>query len=735
MISNFNEEAQNILIKAKLEMLELKHPYIGTEHLLLAILRSDTEITKKLENYDLTYDNFKKEILTIIGKGTKKSDFFIHTPILKKVIENAVMDSKDNNNGIVTPEHLFSSILEIGEGVAIRILIGMNLDIDEMYDEFKEKVYTRNKRKLLIDELGVNLNTLAKNHKLDPVYGREKEIKEIEEVLCRKNKNNPLLIGPPGIGKTAIIEGLATMIEKGNVPKNLQKKVIYSIETATLVAGTKYRGEFEERMKKLLNEIENNEDIILFIDEVHTIMGAGGAEGAIDASNILKPALARGKIKLIGATTTEEYKKHFEKDKALTRRFQVIEIEEPTVEETNSIIKSIKPIYENYHNVTIKDEVIDNLISLTEKYILGKFRPDKEIDILDEVCSKVNIDTSINNVNTNDNLKDIRNKKELYIKSNNIKKAYEYKIKETKYMSNIKDKPISITVDDIAKLISNKSKIPTNVILNQTNNLITILDKELKENIVGQDTVINNIINFLKRKIVSQNNKVTSLLLSGPKGTGKKKTATIIAKILSPHNYLTIDLANYSDNIAINKFIGIMGYDDHKYLLNEIKDKPGLTIIFDNIDKAHPKIIDLINEILTKGIIKDIKGNKIDFSNTTIIMINSKSNNTIGFIKNKKHTYIYPFIDNIDKIITFSPLSKDKIEKIIKLKLEELSKKYQNINISYSKSIKNEILNEIDYQKEGISKLDKVIDNIEDLIIENIIQNKDKLIIDSLFSK
>ncbi|MBR7042563.1 MAG: ATP-dependent Clp protease ATP-binding subunit, partial [Bacilli bacterium] len=369
MISNFNEEAEEILIKAKLEMLELCHPYVGTEHLVLAILHTKNELAEKLSKYNLTYTKFKKALLHIIGKGSKKSEFFLHTPLLKKVIENAIMDSKDNNNGIVTINHLFTSLLDVGEGIAIRILIGMNINLDDIYDEIADKIYDHGKteKKLLIENIGINLNEKVKNNEIDPVIGREKEINKLEEILCRRTKNNPLLIGDPGVGKTAIVEDLATLIENNNVPEKLSHKKIISLDMASAVAGTKYRGEFEERMKKILDELEDHEEIIVFIDEIHTLIGAGGAEGAIDASNILKPALARGKIRCIGATTNDEYKKHFEKDKALERRFQVINIEEPTLEETKNILYKLKPIYEKYHNVTIKNDVIDKLITLTEK--------------------------------------------------------------------------------------------------------------------------------------------------------------------------------------------------------------------------------------------------------------------------------------------------------------------------------------------------------------------------------
>ena len=285
------------------------------------------------------------------------------------------MDSKDNNNGIVTVEHLLAGLLDVGEGIAIRIFISMNLDLDNMYDEFTSKIYEKNnksEKKLLIEQLGVNLNKLAKAKEIDPVIGREEEINKIEEILCRRTKNNPLLLGAPGVGKTAIIEHLAVLIENGEVPRNLQNKQIISLDMASAVAGTKYRGEFEERMRKIIEEIENNQNIILFIDEIHTLIGAGGAEGAIDASNILKPALARGKIRCIGATTTEEYKKHFEKDKALDRRFQTVSIEEPSIEKTKNILYKLKPIYEEYHNVKINNSIIDDIINLTEKYIYNR---------------------------------------------------------------------------------------------------------------------------------------------------------------------------------------------------------------------------------------------------------------------------------------------------------------------------------------------------------------------------
>ena len=443
MLGNFNEEAQFILLKAKEEMLELNHPYIGTEHLVLSILKNKTNLTSRLEDYGLTYETFKNEIINIIGIGTKKTQFFLYTPLLKKIIENAMLDSKDNNNGEVTIEHLFSSLLEEGEGIAIRIFIGMDIDIDEMYDEFSSRLIKRpkkRKRKLLIDDLGTDLIEKAKNNKLDPVIDRDNEIKRLIEILCRRSKNNPLLIGEAGVGKTAIVEGLAKLIANGEVPLNLQNKRIISIDMATIVSGTKYRGEFEERMQKLIKEVIAEENIILFIDEIHTLVGAGGAEGAIDASNILKPYLARGELRCIGATTTNEYKKFIEPDKALERRFQKINIKEPNEEQTIHILKELSPLYESFHHVSIPSSIIQSIVELSNKYIYNRYQPDKSIDILDEVCATVSIKENKNQkeiTKLKKELQKISKDKTALILDNNLESAYQYRKQESELTSKI----------------------------------------------------------------------------------------------------------------------------------------------------------------------------------------------------------------------------------------------------------------------------------------------------------
>lgn len=757
MISNFNEEAQEILMKAKLEMLELKHPYVGTEHLVLSILHTKNELTEKLESYNLTYNRFKKEILNVIGTGSKKSEFFLYTPLLKKVIENAIMDSKDNNNGEVTISHLFAALLDVGEGIAIRILISMDLDLDSMYDEFTSKIYERKnkyQKKLLIDELGINLNEMAKNNLIDPVVGRDEEIKKVEEILCRRTKNNPLLIGAPGVGKTAIVELLAILLESGEVPAKLQNKKIISLDMASAVAGTKYRGEFEERMKKIIEEIEQNDQIILFIDEIHTLIGAGGAEGAIDASNILKPALARGKIRCIGATTMEEYKKHFEKDKALERRFQNVIIEEPSIERTRDILYQLKPIYEKYHNVKISKDIIDKIISLSEKYIYNRYRPDKQIDILDEVCSRVNIQENTTTINLQSNLKDIKNKKELYIKENNIKKAYEYKIKETKYkkeISNTNDIK-EVTLTDIGNVINSKTSIPIYEIIKDNKKVIDDINSKLKDTIIGQEEAIQKLINISKRiKLGYKENKCLSLLFIGNSGVGKTKLATTYGSLISKQKVIKLDMSEYSDSLSISKFLGAtpgyIGYDDNSYVLNKIKDNPNAVIILDEIDKAHPKIINLLYQILEDGKILDAKNNVINFNNNIIIMTSNigAKKQSLGFNINHnnsnlpqelKEKFNLSFLNRIDDIIIFKDLNKQNIEKIIKLKIDELKHKFCDANINISKNTIQEIIDESNYQEFGARKIEKIIKNkLENIIIDNLINENFDIYIDSILSK
>jgi len=387
MFNNFGFISSKVLKDAENERFSLKHPYVGTEHLLLAILKSNTELQKKLAEYNLTYQSFRDELIKIVGMPKKNIDINLYTPLLKRVLSSALSDAKENNEGKVTENHLLIAMLDEGEGIAIRIMIGMSINIDELYDELKVKPSSLNQSKLEIYNVGTVLND--KVSEFEPCIGRDSEINNLIEVLLRKKKSNPLLIGPAGVGKTAIVEELARRINNKDVPQSLENKIIIELPMGDLVSGTKYRGEFEERLTKIIKEVIKNKNIILFIDEVHSMVNAGGAEGAINASDILKPYLARGDIKVIGATTTKEYERFIAKDKALERRFETIEIKEPNLEETKEIILGLKETYQEHHKIKITEENINDIVNLAHKYLYIKKNPDKTIDLLDSVCAHV----------------------------------------------------------------------------------------------------------------------------------------------------------------------------------------------------------------------------------------------------------------------------------------------------------------------------------------------------------
>ena len=758
MLGNFNESAQFILLKSKEEMMELNHPYIGTEHLLLSILKNDQDLSNRLANYGLTYDTFKSEILSVIGKSSKQSKLFLYTPLLKKVIENSLLDAKDNNNGEVTPSHLLASLLEIGEGIAVRILIGMNINIDELYEEFSYKLVRKTKKrkkKLLVEELGVDLNLKAKNQKLDPVVGRDKEINRLIEILCRRCKNNPLLIGEAGVGKTAIIEELANLISTGKVPTNLLNKRIISLDMASVVSGTKYRGEFEERMNKIIKEVEQEEDIILFIDEIHTLVGAGGAEGAIDASNILKPSLARGTIKVIGATTTLEYKKFIEEDRALERRFQPILIEEPNTASTINILEKLSPIYEKYHHVKIPNELLKTIVELSNRYITDRHNPDKSIDILDEAASMVSIketDTEKELSNLNKELEEIKKNKTAHILDNNMNKAYTYLKKESQLESKINKLNLAnqnvkvITKNDIASVIHNKTNIPIYEIMNDKLETITQLETSLKSKIIGQDKAINTLIKATKKlKLGYSNHKIKSYLFVGPTGVGKTNLAKIYSKVLmGENNLIRLDMSEFSDSTAINKILGsspgYVGYQDNNNILSKIKEKPSSVILLDEIDKAHPSVINLLYQILDEGTIKDAKNNVVNLNNNIIIMTSNLGfeDNKLGFTKDAKNNITsslkqkFPpsLINRIDNIIIFNNLTKENITAIITDKLTNLKNKYPTLK--YSNTLIEDIIKESEYHSYGARKIDKIIDiKLENIIIDKILNNE-PLTIDNL---
>ena len=764
MFGNFTEDARSILMEAKKEMAELKHPYIGSEHLLLSILKSDNEVSTKLKEYDLDYNTFKDEVIKIIGYGSKESESFLYTPLLKRIIEDAIIDSKENNSGDVSIENLFSGLLEEGEGVAIRIMAGLNIDLDKLYDEFSYKLVGNKKKKnkkLLIEQMGIDLNEKALNNELDPVIGRDMEMERIIEILCRRTKNNPLLIGEAGVGKTALAEELARRIVLGNVPILLRNKRVISIDMASLVSGTKYRGEFEERMRKLLKEIEDNSDIIVFIDEIHTLVGAGGAEGAIDASNIFKPALARNSLRCIGATTTAEYKKYIEKDSALERRFQKIIIEKPNKETIKEILMKVKPIYEKFHLVRISEHIIDLIIDLASRYVHDRNEPDRSIDILDEVCAKVHIKESKDLKKyreLNSKLKDVLFNKNEAIIVGNYKEASSFKDIENKLMTDINSLEINlqkhnnyqdVTDLDVASVINHKTRVPVYELLNNQKAIINEAIKTINSNIVGQNNACLEVIKTLKRLKYGYKYKgCYSMLFCGPSGVGKTSLAKIFGSCLVGNDsIIKLDMSEYSESHSVSKILGAppgyVGFEENNTILEEIRNKPHSVLILDEIEKANPKVLGLFYQILDDGKIKDSSGRVIYFDNVFIVMTSN-----IGFEQNKvgfnesnnsfildklKERFSVSFINRIDNTIIFDALNEESIELLIKHKLKLLKNKYKKINLKFGKTLITEIINLSHYQEYGARKIDKILfDNVENIVVDALIEGKKELVINKI---
>ena len=756
MFGQFTEEARKILINAKIEMTELKHPYVGSEHFLLAILKGKNNVSKKLKQYNLDYEIFKNKLIETVGIRSKQSEWFLYTPLLKRVMENAMLDCKENNTD-VTIESLFSNLLEEGEGVAIRILLSLNIDLDSLYNEFSYKIINKKKnKKLLLEELGTDLTKKA--NELDPVIGRDEEIKRIIEILSRRTKNNPLLIGEAGVGKTAIVEQLSKMISEGNVPNSLKNKRIISLDMATLVAGTKYRGEFEERVKKILKEVEEDDEIILFIDEIHTLVGAGGAEGAIDASNIFKPALARNKLRCIGATTISEYKKFIETDKALERRFQKVMVDVPNREVVKKILSRLKPIYEDYHHVIINDNIIDKIIELSDKYVYDRNQPDKAIDILDEVCAKASLKESkeltlYNNLNKK--LQTLIKNKNEAVSNNNFKKANSLKKEEFELMDKINNlelilcnkKRNDVTINDVAYVINDKTQIPIYEILNENNKVINQMNKEITDKIIGQDEAVNEVINIAKKiKLGFKDDKCYSLMFVGPTGVGKTELALSFGHILAGKNVIRLDMSEFSEAHSVSRFIGAppgyIGYSDNKTILEEIKNKPFSVLILDEIERANNSIINLLFQILDNGKIKDAKGEEVYFNNIVIIMTSNIGFDevNVGFNKNNnnisklKEYFSLPFINRIDNIISFNSLKEENIIKLIEIKITNLINKYKSkIKVKIDKKVIEEILKLSNYQEFGARKLDKIIKNkLENIILDKIILGRKSVNIKSI---
>lgn len=735
MFSKFTEDAQKILIMSKREMQELKHPYVSSEHLLLSILHyANKNFLSFLEQYNLTYSSFKNKLIDVIGMGSKQTKWFLYTPLLKKIIENAILDSKDENTD-VSVEQLFLSLLEEGEGVANRIMMSMDIDLDSLYEQFSNQLIREGKSistKLAIEDFAVDFTEEARNGNFDPVIGRDEEICHMIEILLRRKKCNPLLIGDAGVGKTALVEELARRIVLGLVPNELKNMRILSVAISSLVAGTKYRGEFEERINKMIEEIEQVPNIILFIDEIHTIIGAGGAEGAIDASNILKPYLARGKIKVIGATTKLEYMKFLEGDKAFDRRFQKIIIEEPNLENVKSILLHLKEIYENFYGIILTDDILFSVAELSERYISNGKQPDKAIDLLDESCSKLVSMNTLTNKKVQQlqlELSEIIESKNKYIVEHNFKEAtllrekehfLQSKINRLLVKSQISLKP-TLSIDVIYDVIYSKTKIPIKKILNLNSES---LKRELERVVLGQDEAVS----ILSKTIFSRSHDrktPKSFLLVGKSGLGKTLLVRKFANLLYPKDaFIKLDMSEYRDSNSVSKILGsppgYVGYQDKNTVLEKIKMHSYSVLLLDEVEKSHPSVLKLFLQVLDDGVMTTAYGDTVYFSNVVIFMTSNlgSSKESLGFLesdksfikKDLKDFFGPELINRIDAILYFYPFSSDVIDKVI---LQKIRNKFSDISLEQTKSILKEIKKNCQYQEYGARKIDKLLEQID----------------------
>ncbi len=793
MTYKFTKSAQNAIEIANTIAIELGHNYVGTEHLLYGIVKEGTGVASRvLENQNVTPENVMEKIEELIGREDEDISATIgFTPRTKRVIENAFIEAKKLGSDYIGTEHLLIGIMKEGDSVAVRIMMDLNVNPQKLYNEIvkvlneyetEEQEGRRSGKEngsfnstSTLNQFGSDLTKRAKEGKLDPVIGRKEEIERIIQILSRRTKNNPCLIGEPGVGKTAVVEGLAEKIVSGDVPEVLKNKRVVTMDVTSMVAGAKYRGDFEERIKKSLNEVKKAGDVILFIDEIHTIVGAGAAEGAIDAANILKPLLARGEIQLIGATTLNEYRKYIEKDAALERRFQPVTVNEPSEEDTILILKGIRDKYEAHHNVKITDEAINAAVKLSTRYINDRYLPDKAIDLIDEASSRVRLKTYTQPSNLKEleeKIEKIQKEKEEAIRVQDFEKAAklrdeEHKKKEElakeqeKWKNKTTKNIVNITGEDIAEVISNWTGIPAKKINQTETEKLKNLENNLHERVVGQDEAVTAVSKAIKRGRVGLKDPkrpIGSFLFLGPTGVGKTELSKALAESLfgNENAIVRVDMSEYMESHSVSKLIGsppgYVGFDEGGQLTEKIRRKPYSVILFDEIEKAHPDVMNMLLQILEDGRLTDSTGRTVNFKNTVIIMTSNvgarliAEKKTLGFnateenkeekeyetVKKEvmaelKKQFRPEFINRIDEIIVFHKLTEKEIKQIINLMLKEVEKRLetQNIHMEVAESAKELIAKKGTDTTYGARPLRRAIQNlIEDKIAEEILDGK-----------
>ena len=797
MYYKFTSRAQKALEMADEIAVELGHNYVGTEHILYGLAKEGSGVASKvLEEQNITADDILVKIEELIGREENQGQGTLgFTPRTKRVIENSFREAKRLGSDYIGTEHLLIGLLREGDSVAVRILLDLDLNIEKLYTEIikvlneydgsntnekssKEKTHTSFNSTPTLNQFGNDLTKQAEEGRLDPVIGRKSETERVVQILSRRTKNNPCLIGEPGVGKTAVVEGLAEKIISGNVPEILKNKRVVSIDISSMVAGAKYRGDFEERIKKSLNEAKKAGDVILFIDEIHTIVGAGSAEGAIDAANILKPLLARGEIQVIGATTLNEYRKYIEKDSALERRFQPIMVSEPSSEDTIQILKGIRDKYEAHHNVKISDEAIKQAVELSVRYINDRFLPDKAIDVIDEASSRARLASYTQPEKLKkleEDLQAIAKEKEEAIAVQDFEKAAVLRDKERtekekiekereKWKEKSSKKVINITEEDIANVISNWTGIPATKISQTENEKLKKLEETLHKRVIGQEEAVTAVSKAIRRGRVGLKDPkrpIGSFLFLGPTGVGKTELSKALAEAMfgNEDSMIRVDMSEFMEGHSVSKLIGsppgYVGYDEGGGLTEKIRRKPYSVILFDEIEKAHPDVMNILLQILEDGRLTDASGRTVDFKNSVIIMTSNvgarliAENKTLGFgvpdnnkekeelnkyeekkkqvMAELKKTFRPEFINRIDEIIVFHKLTKTEIDQIIDLMLKETKKRLeaQGIEISLDKSVKELIAKKGTDEAYGARPLRRAIQSyLEDKLAEAILDGK-----------
>ncbi|MFH0790726.1 MAG: ATP-dependent Clp protease ATP-binding subunit [Candidatus Omnitrophota bacterium] len=790
MFNRFTERARKVIILAKEEARRFNHDYIGTEHILLGLIREAEGVAATvLEKMGLSLENIRLEIEKLVqpGPATQIIGDIPFTPRAKKALELAAEEARSLGHNYIGTEHLLLGLIREGEGVASQVLLNLGLDLNAVRNEILELLgsalpgFTQagggqqaKTKTPALDAFGRDLTNLAKENKLDPVIDRHLEIERVIQILSRRTKNNPVLLGEAGVGKTAIVEGFAQLIVIGNIPEILRNKRIIVLDLALMVAGTKYRGQFEERIKAVMEEIKRSQDVIIFIDELHTLVGAGAAEGAIDASNILKPALSRGEIQCIGATTMDEYRKYIEKDAALERRFQTIMVEPPSVEQTIEILKGLRDKYEAHHRVTFRDDALEAAAKLADRYISGRFLPDKAIDLIDETGSRARLNVLIIPPEIKEmegKVESLRKEKESYIKSQDFEKAASLRDQErqarqeleqlNRQWTQTKDKMRpEVSEDDIAKVVAQWTGIPIFRLEEKEGEKLLKIEEELHKRVIGQDEAISAIAHAIRRSragIKDPRRPIGSFIFLGPTGVGKTLLARALAEFMfgDENALLQLDMSEYMEKFNVSRLIGAppgyVGYEEGGQLTERVRRRPYAVILLDEIEKAHPDVFNLLLQVFEDGRLTDSFARKIDFRNTLVIMTSNvgaeliRKTGSLGFKSQKedlsyqemkdklldevKRTFKPEFLNRIDDTIVFRPLVKENLQGIINIEIGLVAGrlKEQNIALEITQEAKDFLIEKGFDPVFGARPLKRTIQRfIEDPLAEEIISKRVK---------